>query len=179
MFSYYARRLGAFFYDGLLLLAFWLLATFLLVIFSGQAAITPHTGTLSRLPFWLFLLLIAWAFFGWFWTHGGQTLGMRAWKLRVRKESNGKDTSGTQATPERLNWPDANRRFAAALLVWIGAGALAIPLTWWITNQVSHSERITALLGAWIAVGLCASLLPYRGKSIVDRLSGTRVVVLG
>ena len=29
------------------------------------------------------MLISAWAFFGWFWTHSGQTLGMQAWRIRV------------------------------------------------------------------------------------------------
>ncbi|MFZ8929510.1 MAG: RDD family protein, partial [Pseudohongiellaceae bacterium] len=31
----------------------------------------------------LSMLVSAWAFFGWFWTHSGQTLGMQAWRLKV------------------------------------------------------------------------------------------------
>jgi uncharacterized RDD family membrane protein YckC len=29
------------------------------------------------------MLVSAWVFFGWFWTHSGQTLGMQAWRIRV------------------------------------------------------------------------------------------------
>lgn len=37
------------------------------------------------LQIWLFPLLVlaTLGFYSWFWTHGGQTLGMRAWKLKV------------------------------------------------------------------------------------------------
>jgi uncharacterized RDD family membrane protein YckC len=31
------------------------------------------------------LILMSLTFFCWFWTHGGQTLGMRAWKIRLEK----------------------------------------------------------------------------------------------
>ena len=43
--------------------------------------------------------------FGWFWTHGGQTLGMRAWKIRVVTHD------GYQ-----LNWQQAFFRFVAAFV---------------------------------------------------------------
>jgi uncharacterized RDD family membrane protein YckC len=33
----------------------------------------------------LALILASLFFFTWFWTHGGQTLGMRAWKIRIEK----------------------------------------------------------------------------------------------
>ncbi len=34
----------------------------------------------------LILLSAVGGFFLWFWTHGGQTLGMKAWQLRVHNE---------------------------------------------------------------------------------------------
>lgn len=178
MLSYYARRLGAVFYDGLLLLAFWLLATFCLVVQSGRSLVVPHGGTLSRVPYWLFLLFIAWTFFGWFWSHGGQTLGMRAWKLQLKKTPQD-DPGKTDPPDQAVGWRDASRRFVVALIVWLGVGALVIPQVWHITGEhhLHPGARIATLLGAWIAASLGVSLLPLaRGQSIVDRLSRTRVV---
>ena len=74
------RRLGAIFYDSLLLIATWFLFTiFALPLTMGEAI--PAGNILYR----LYLLLIALAFFGGFWTHGGQTLGMRAWRIKVQQ----------------------------------------------------------------------------------------------
>jgi uncharacterized RDD family membrane protein YckC len=73
------RRLAALFYDSLLLLACWFVATALLLPFTHGQAVAPHNPLLST-----YLLFIAVFFYGWFWTHGGQTLGMRAWKLQLR-----------------------------------------------------------------------------------------------
>lgn len=39
----------------------------------------------NHLPLQLYLVLSPMAFFSWFWMHGGQTLGMRAWRLRVQR----------------------------------------------------------------------------------------------
>ena len=70
------RRIAAFLYDCLLLIALFFLITTIVISFNnGQA--TQHPG------FYLGLYLFAFFFFDWFWRHGGQTLGMRAWRLRV------------------------------------------------------------------------------------------------
>ena len=73
------RRLAALFYDSLLLLAVWFIATAIILPLTGGEAIQ------SRNPFYsTYLLFIGFFFYGWFWTHGGQTLGMRSWKLQLR-----------------------------------------------------------------------------------------------
>ena len=51
----------------------------------------------ATLPFRLVLLGIIAAFYLWFWTHGGQTLGMRAWRLQVQQDD-GSALSLTQAS---------------------------------------------------------------------------------
>ena len=73
------RRLAALFYDSLLLLALWFVATALLLPFTGGEAVPPNNPLLPT-----YLLFISFFFYGWFWRHGGQTLGMRAWKLQLR-----------------------------------------------------------------------------------------------
>ena len=67
------------FYDSLLLLSALLIATALALMVTG--------GTLSyHNPFFrTFLFLICFSFYAWFWLHGGQTLGMRAWRLRLQR----------------------------------------------------------------------------------------------
>ena len=101
-----ARRAGAALYDGLLLLALWLVATAAVLALRGGEAVPPGT-----VWFELWLLGVAFAFHGWFWVHGGQTLGLRAWRLRV-----------VRAGGAPLGWGDAARRFAAALLALAPAG---------------------------------------------------------
>jgi uncharacterized RDD family membrane protein YckC len=77
------RRLLAMFYDTLLLLSALLVATALVMMVTR--------GTLSyHNPYYKTLLfLICFSFHSWFWLHGGQTLGMRAWRLRVQNHSGG------------------------------------------------------------------------------------------
>lgn len=73
------RRLAALFYDSLLLLAVLFIATAVTLPLSGGDAIAPGNPLLSS-----YLLMISFFFYGWFWRHGGQTLGMRAWRLQIR-----------------------------------------------------------------------------------------------
>jgi uncharacterized RDD family membrane protein YckC len=77
------RRLLAMFYDSLLLLSALLVTTAVVMMITR--------GTLSyHNPFFKTLLfLICFSFYSWFWLHGGQTLGMRAWRLRVQNRNGG------------------------------------------------------------------------------------------
>ncbi len=95
------------FYDGLLLIALWMLATAAVLPLTGGEAVTSGN--------WIFrgyLLLIAGIFLCGFWWRAGRTLGMQAWRLRVVTMSDGDRPSATQACI----------RFAAALLSWLPLG---------------------------------------------------------
>lgn len=70
------QRVMALIYDALLLIAILILMTAVALVFNnGQAIEHPL--------FMLFIVLVAWSFFDHFWRHGGQTLGMRAWRLKL------------------------------------------------------------------------------------------------
>lgn len=100
------RRLGAQIYDVLLLLAVWFLATALVLpLNQGEAFSSSQWG------YPLYLLVVSLLFYGWFWTHGGQTLGMRAWKIQV-----------LGAGFESVTWQQALTRFFAAGLSWLCLG---------------------------------------------------------
>lgn len=83
------RRIAAFLYDCLLLIALFFLVTSIAIAFNDGQAI-QHAG------FYLGLYLLAFFFFDWFWRHGGQTLGMRAWRLKV-ESVDGKNISAGQS----------------------------------------------------------------------------------
>jgi len=105
------RRLVAMFYDSLLLFSLLLAAT-ALALLATKGNLNYHN------PFFRSsLFLICFLFFAWFWTHGGQTLGMRAWRLRVQR------LDGRPITP----W-QALLRFLSAIpsLVLLGLGFLWI-----------------------------------------------------
>ena len=67
------RRLAALLYDALLVIAILFIAALPLPL------IEEHVRTLwwARILEQLYLLTAWFLFFGWFWTHGGQTVGMK------------------------------------------------------------------------------------------------------
>jgi len=74
------RRLASMLYEGLvvfavLLIGFWLPQALL-------AALGLGLGVGPRL-LWLHVLVLLMLYFVWFWLHGGQTLPMKTWKLRL------------------------------------------------------------------------------------------------
>ncbi len=75
------RRFAAMVYDSLLLLAILFIATALILPFTHGNAVPANNPWLTS-----YLFFVCFFFNAWFWTHGGQTLGMRAWKIRVQRK---------------------------------------------------------------------------------------------
>lgn len=94
-------------YDGLLVMALWMVATAALLPFTGGEAVRP-----GQVWYVAYLMSAAFAYFGWFWVHGGQTLGMRSWRLRVVAADGG-----------RVSWGQALVRFLGACISWLALGA--------------------------------------------------------
>ncbi|SEN17120.1 RDD family protein [Nitrosomonas marina] len=79
-FSYpgFWRRLVSLFYEFLILLAVIFIASFIFHLIFRDA------NAYYFIPLYQFYLLIIMGYyFIWFWTHGGQTLAMQTWKIRV------------------------------------------------------------------------------------------------
>jgi len=104
------RRFGALFYDALIVLAIEMMAAGVIIailealVAAGLMTYGPYidvSDMLSKHPVWsyvyTFYLVAVWVyFFVFFWTRAGQTLGMRAWKLRLQN-TNGTAITVTQA----------------------------------------------------------------------------------
>jgi uncharacterized RDD family membrane protein YckC len=86
-------------YDSLLLIALLFVATAIITLPLGN----PSGGTLIVFQFFIFEI-IPLIFFTGFWAWGGQTLGMRAWRLKLTRLDGGDVT-----------WSDALKRHLAAL----------------------------------------------------------------
>lgn len=67
-------------YDGLLLLAIWMIGTLPLVILVGDGI---DSGNLA---FKVYLAVLAYAYFHASWRSIGQTLGMRSWHLHLVRD---------------------------------------------------------------------------------------------
>ena len=101
------RRLGAMLYDGFLLAGVMIVAAIPLPFFQSAADGSAWVRALIQ----IYLVLVCFLFFGWFWTHGGQTLGMRAWRLQLYRIDG-----------QHLAWSTAVVRFLSALLSWLALG---------------------------------------------------------
>lgn len=101
------RRLAAIIYDALVATAVAMCAglviqVVLLILFEMQVIESQgHENymDLFQVSDWLKLITNLWigfwivSFFLWFWKHGGQTLGMRAWRLKIYNLKDEKDIS--------------------------------------------------------------------------------------
>jgi len=95
------RRLAAMVYDGIVLFAVLVLASAIALAVNGGEAV-PAGNPLNQA--WLFF--VTYFFFAWFWTQGGQTVGMRAWRIRVQSRDGGP-----------VSWTQALLRFTPVLLL--------------------------------------------------------------
>ncbi|WP_260291381.1 RDD family protein [Sedimenticola hydrogenitrophicus] len=106
------RRLAAMLYDALLVFGLLLLASMVVTLPVGIVGGEAASQALSaNLLFQLWLALVPPAFFLLFWLKGGQTLGMRSWRLRVVRND---------GSP--LRFSDAVKRLLGALLSWLPLG---------------------------------------------------------
>jgi uncharacterized RDD family membrane protein YckC len=86
------KRLAAALYDALLILALWFVLGFAALIVTGGEAVPRGNLVFSSL-----IYAVTAAFFIGFWSKGGQTLGMRAWRLQLRREDGGPLTPAVAA----------------------------------------------------------------------------------
>lgn len=92
------RRLGAVCYDLLIQLALWFVATALWLPWTGGNAVSA-----GNLAYSAYLVAVSFLYNAWSWTHGGQTVGMRAWHLYA-----------LAADAQPLSWRQAGLRYCAA-----------------------------------------------------------------
>jgi uncharacterized RDD family membrane protein YckC len=149
------RRLAAALYDGLLLLGIWMAALLSDVLIRGVLD-APRSWPLLR----IYLFAIGLLFFGWFWTHGGQTLGMRAWRLRVVREDG-----------RPLTWLTAAVRFTVMLSCW---AAVMIPLFARLPHlrEMPNTAIVALSAAALSAIGLIVMLIDRHRRAPHDWLSG-------
>ncbi|MGA9855912.1 MAG: RDD family protein [Gammaproteobacteria bacterium] len=165
------RRLASGFYDAIILLAIWILATFLVMPFThGRAfeSFYAHHGSV-KLLYQLGLLALGFVFFGGFWTHGGRTIGMAAWKLRMVCMDGGP-----------LGWRRALIRYLSMLIPWLlvllGCEFLinASGQSYTNFNSVSAIGIFLLSSAAFVWPALDRNRLAWH-----DHLSGTRPVLTG
>ncbi|MCG9032594.1 RDD family protein [Laribacter hongkongensis] len=152
------RRIGSLAYDALLLIG---------VLFVAGLLFQPLFLWLGEIPwlrvvYQLYLAVIVYAYFGWCWTRGGQTLAMKTWKIALVRTVDG----------GRPDWRHALLRLVLAALFY----APLLPAWTWV-----HYQPDLAWLGwlasAWAIVPVAWTLFDRDRQFLYDRLSGCALVM--
>jgi uncharacterized RDD family membrane protein YckC len=107
-------------YDALLVAAILFIAAAAAIVGNGGEAIAP-----GNVWFNIYLLVAAFPYFGWCWTHSGQTLGMKTWRI-VLNRADGK--------PVRV--PAVAVRYVFAMLSW---AAFMLGFLWMLADARQRS----------------------------------------
>ena len=118
------RRLGSALYDLLLVVALVLIATFPFLAIFGDST---HGWRRSVLQAWV--LLVAASYFVGFWSHGGQTLPMKTWRIRL-----------TRVDGAKVGVMQGINRFAFAVLGLLAAGLGFFWALWDRDRQFLHDR---------------------------------------
>jgi uncharacterized RDD family membrane protein YckC len=148
------RRMAAFVYEGVLLFGVLMVAGYLYSSLTQQRhALHGHAGLQA------FLFIVLAIYFVWFWSHGGQTVAMRAWHIRL---------VGADGQPV------SQRR---ALLRYFASWVWFLPsLAWaWLAGLHSTGQIFASMTTGVLAYALLARLHP-QGLFWHDALCGTRLV---
>ena len=152
------RRLGALFYEGLLLAALAICAGFALLPLASPT----HADSLTIPPVFvrtmLFCALAAGAafYYTWFWTNGRRTLPQKTWRVRL-VAADGSDVSRARALV----------RYTAG---WIGP---ALGVAAYTALRGTVAARYAALL---LLINYTWALIDRDRQFLHDRLAGTRIV---
>jgi uncharacterized RDD family membrane protein YckC len=149
-----ARRLACLAYEGVLLFGVLMAAGVLFGMIAQQRNALDHRHGLQ-----VFVFLVLAVYFTWFWAHGGQTVAMKAWHIRLV------DTRGQALTH--------GRAFVRFLLSWLWFAPASLVL--WLGGHRSAGAFTVALLAGMGGYGALARFMPGR-QFLHDVLCGTRLV---
>jgi uncharacterized RDD family membrane protein YckC len=160
------RRYAAIGYDTVVVLAIWMVVGFaVLWVFGIEGNVNadddgmPYLSPVYSYTVFLTMILSAWLFFAWFWTHSGQTIGMQAWKIKIQNQDG-----------SNVNYLQSLKRFAFAFLSLIPAGIVAY---WLIRMDLS---ALGILIFIALDFGHWWALFNTDRKSLHDRISESVVV---
>jgi uncharacterized RDD family membrane protein YckC len=126
----FGRRFAALIYDGFLLAALLMIYTGVILIFTRRAVLPENYGAWVHLYRAGLIAVIA-AYYVLNWIRSGQTLGMRAWHLRVVSDAG-----------SRLNTTSALLRFLCGFLAWPPA-ALGVLWLYLDPDRLAIHDRLS------------------------------------
>jgi uncharacterized RDD family membrane protein YckC len=147
--------MAAFVYEGILLFGVLTIAGYL---YSSLTQQRHALHGLAGLQVFLFVVLAI--YFTWFWSHGGQTVAMRAWHVRLVTHD------GQPVTQAR-----ALSRYLASWVWFVPALASAS------LAHLQNAAQIFALLFVWVFAYALTALMHPEHQFWHDALCGTRLVM--
>ncbi|MDT8998563.1 RDD family protein [Paucibacter sp. APW11] len=148
------RRLASFMYEGVLLFGIVFVAGYLFSALTQQRHALQGQHALQG-----FLFIVLGVYFIWFWSHGGQTVAMKAWHLRVVDRQRQPLTQGRAALRYLLAW------------LWFLPALLSV----WLMDLHSLGA-IFGSLGAGVAAYLLIARLHPSRLFLHDVLSGCQLI---
>ncbi|MGL6111180.1 MAG: RDD family protein [Rubrivivax sp.] len=148
------RRLACFTYEGVLLFAVLMFAGLLYGLLTQQRhALVGMRGLQG------FAFLVLGIYFCWFWSHGGQTVAMKTWQIKLLT------VDGKPVAPAR-----AALRYALSWLWFLPA------LAWTYFAGVRSGGTVLLALAIGVASYAALAMLHPQRQYWHDLLSGTRLV---
>ena len=148
------RRLACFVYEGVLLFGVLMIAGYLFSSLTQQ-----RHANVGRHGLQAFLFVVLGIYFTWFWSHGGQTVAMKAWHVRLV------DRQGAPVSQARA--------FARYLLSWLWFMPALLVLALSGTRDLGSIFGVT--LAGVLGYALLSRLHPTR-QFFHDIVCGTRLV---
>lgn len=148
------RRLLALMYDALIVVAIVMVVGLLCQLATGGELI--RTGTRTVVPVWYQILqgIVVAAYFISSWRRGGQTVGMRPWRIRVTRDDGG----------------HVSLQQAVIRLLVAGAPLVLLPLA----SVVGLAATLWTLLATWCA-WFAVALFDPRRRALHDIAAGTEL----
>ena len=113
------RRLFAISYDGFLLVAILFVVSAIATALNGGKAVERGDSLYPVLVLLIFFL--SYLYFSWFWINGGQSLGMKTWRIQLKRNDQGM----TNDLP--IDHKTAAIRFFSAIFSW---GLFGLGFVW-------------------------------------------------
>ena len=118
------KRIAASIYDLFLLLGVWFAVGSLAVWINGGIIETKWIGP-------CLVFISTWIFYGYFWTHGGKTLGMAVWKFEIYSIDENK-----------INFQKVSIRFFSNIIT-VLLGGIPLVFMYFSKNNLSLSDYLS------------------------------------
>lgn len=133
------RRMAAFLYEGVILFGVTMIVG---LIYAG---ITQQQHALQgRVGLQVLLFVVLGLYFVWFWSHGGQTVAMKTWHVRLVTQDNQPVTTRQAVLRYLLSW------------LWF-VPALGVI---WVSGWTSSTQLYIGLLAGILGYALLSKALP-------------------